>query len=94
MNFKTSLVGWILEVNMDQNWNNNWIKNGVEKKQSFGGGETEKLMDMGVQGSSKSKIIIRFNYVLLYYYMNGVYTPMTQRVGGYMIEPVLGDRHD
>ena len=63
MEFEGSLVGWILEVKMSQNWNHNWIKNGVEKRLCLGGGMAERTVDMVVQGSSKSKIIILFNSI-------------------------------
>jgi hypothetical protein len=63
MSCEASVFGWILEVKMDQNWNNNWIQNGVEKRACFGGSSTERAVAMVVQGSSKSKIIILFNYI-------------------------------
>ena len=40
-----------------------------------GGGRCEKWID--------TKILFIFYYILLFYYINGVYTPMTQRVGGF-----------
>ncbi len=63
MHFEASLAGWILEVKMDQNCSKNWTKNEAGIRVCFGSGNTERAVDMVVQGSSKSKIIILFNYI-------------------------------
>jgi hypothetical protein len=59
MNFEDSLVGWILDVKneatFEQQLDHTWIRK-----------KAENLVDMVVQGSSKSKIIIRFNCIYLY----------------------------
>ncbi len=63
MNFEASLFLWNLDVEINENVNTNWIKTGIENRLLFGGGDTEKAVDMVIQGSSKSKIRILCNYI-------------------------------
>ena len=64
-----------------QHWNTNGINKGVEAKMVFGYGRSaKKLLDLLAQESATYQSI--YVYVVIYYYIHGVYTPMTQSGGG------------
>jgi hypothetical protein len=55
MDFEASLLAWILEVTwgpaLEQQWDQQWIR----KKHGLGGGKSETLVDMLVQGALNTK---------------------------------------
>ena len=75
------MFGWILDMFFyyfldgfwrlkgDQQFNKTWIKHGVEKRVVLGGGNPEKLVDMGVQGALNIKdyIYIKLYLIILLY---------------------------
>ena len=55
MDFEASLLAWILEVTrgpaLEQQWDQQWTR----KNMVLGGGKSEKLVDMLVQGALNTK---------------------------------------